>query len=32
MLDVRAYEKKEHLKKVKKQYGAKPDQGAGPTL
>lgn len=32
MLDVRAYEKKEHLKKVKKQYGPKPDQGVGPTL
>ena len=32
MLDVRAYEKKEHLKKVKKQYGAKPDEGSAPAL
>jgi hypothetical protein len=32
MLDVRAYERKLHLKKVKKQYGAKPDEGAAPAF
>jgi hypothetical protein len=32
MLDVRAYERKLHLKKVKKQYGSKPDEGAAPAL
>lgn len=32
MLDVRSYEKKEHLKKVKNQYGAKSDEGAAPTF
>ena len=32
MLDVRLYEKQQHLKKVRKQYGAKPAEGAGPTL
>ncbi len=33
MLDVRNYEKTQHLKTVKEQYGAKADQGAGaPTL
>lgn len=33
MLDVRNYEKKIYLQKVRKQYGAKPEQeGAGPSL
>lgn len=32
MLDVRNYERQLHLKKVRKQYGAKPEAGAGPTL
>jgi hypothetical protein len=32
MLDVRNYESQIHLKKVRKQYGAKPAEGAGPTL
>lgn len=32
MLDVRNYEKKQHLKKVKEQYGAKPSAEAGPTV
>lgn len=32
MLDVRSYEKKEHLKKVKNQYGAKPDSGQAPAF
>lgn len=32
MLDVRAYEQAEHLKKVRKQYGAKADAGGAPTL
>jgi hypothetical protein len=27
MLDVRQYEKQLHLKKVRKQYGAKPEEG-----
>ena len=27
MLDVRQYEKQLHLKKVRKQYGAKPEAG-----
>ncbi len=31
MMDVRNYEKKQHLKKVHKQYGPKPDaEGAAP--
>lgn len=29
MLDVRTYEKKQYLDKVRKQYGAKPEQEAG---
>jgi hypothetical protein len=29
MMDVRRYEKKQYLSKVKKQYGAKPEEGAG---
>ena len=33
MLDVRNFEKKEYLKKVREQYGAKPEQEAGaPSL
>ena len=32
MLDVRNYEKKDYLKKVRSQYGAKPAEGAAPTL
>lgn len=33
MLDVRNFEKKEYLKKVREQYGAKPEQAAGaPSL
>jgi len=33
MLDVRNYEKKNYLQKVRKQYGAKPEQEAGgPSL
>lgn len=32
MLDVRQYEKQLHLKKVRKQYGAKPEEGAAPTI
>jgi hypothetical protein len=28
MLDVRQYEKQLHLKKVRKQYGAKAEEGA----
>jgi hypothetical protein len=33
MLDVRNYEKKQYLTKVRAQYGAKPAEGAGaPTL
>lgn len=33
MLDVRNYEKKKYLDKVRKQYGAKPEQQAGgPAL
>lgn len=32
MLDVRAYEKKQVLKKVQKQYGAKPAEEQTPTL
>ena len=31
MLDVRNYEKKQHLDKVREQYGAKA-QAAGPTI
>ena len=31
MLDVRNYEKKIYLGKVRKQYGAKPDAEAGPA-
>lgn len=30
MLDVRNYEKTQHLKRVHKQYGPKPEAGAGP--
>jgi hypothetical protein len=29
MLDVRNYEKQVHLKKVREQYGAKPEQETG---
>lgn len=29
MIDVRNYEKKNYLKKVRKQYGAKPEEAAG---
>lgn len=32
MLDVRNYEKKQHLKKVHEQYGAQPDAEGGPTV
>lgn len=32
MLDVRQYERQLYLKRVRKQYGAKPDQGAAPVL
>ena len=32
MIDVRNYEKKEHLKKVREQYGAKPEQAEAPSL
>lgn len=32
MLDVRTYEKQLHLKKVRKQYGAKPQEGAAGTI
>jgi len=32
MLDVRNYEKAKHLAKVRKMYGAKPEEGAAPTL
>jgi hypothetical protein len=33
MLDVRNYEKKEYLEKVRKQYGSKPEeQAGGPVL
>lgn len=33
MLDVRNYEKKNYLQKVRKQYGAKPEEAAGgPSL
>jgi hypothetical protein len=32
MLDVRNYEKKQHLKKVFDQYGPKPDAEGGPTV
>ena len=33
MLDVRNYEKRNYLQKVRKQYGAKPEQDAGgPSL
>ena len=31
MLDVRNYEKKIYLGKVRKQYGAKPEAEAGPA-
>lgn len=31
MLDVRNYEKKIYLGKVRKQYGAKPEEAAGPA-
>jgi hypothetical protein len=31
MLDVRNYEKKQHLKKVHEQYGAVPADAATPT-
>ena len=32
MIDVRNYEKAKHLTKVRNQYGAKPEEGAGPTI
>lgn len=32
MLDVRNYEKKQHLKKVHDQYGAKPDAEGAPSV
>jgi hypothetical protein len=32
MLDVRNYEKKQHLKKVFDQYGPKPEAEGGPTI
>lgn len=32
MLDVRSYERMGYLKKVRKQYGAKPEQGNMPSL
>lgn len=32
MLDVRQYERQQHLKKVRKQYGAKPEEGAAPAI
>lgn len=32
MLDVRNFEKREHLKQVKDQYGAKPAEAGAPTL
>ena len=32
MLDVRQYEKQLHLKKVRKQYGAKAEEGAAPAV
>ena len=32
MLDVRQYEKQLHLKKVRKQYGAKSEEGATPSI
>ncbi len=32
MLDVRQYEKQLHLKKVRKQYGAKAEEGAAPAI
>ena len=32
MLDVRTYEKQLHLKKVRKQYGAKAEEGAAPSI
>ena len=32
MLDVRNYEKKQHLKKVHTQYGPKAEEAGGPAL
>ena len=32
MLDVRNFEKKEYIKKVREQYGAKPEQSEAPSL
>lgn len=32
MLDVRQYERQLHLKKVRKQYGAKAEEGAAPAI
>ncbi len=32
MLDVRQYEKQLHLKKVRKQYGAKSEEGAASNI
>lgn len=32
MLDVRAYEKKQNLKKVQMQYGAKPESEQAPSV
>ena len=31
MLDVRNYEKQKYLENVRKQYGAKPEEAAGPA-
>lgn len=32
MLDVRTYERKQHLAAVKNQYGQKPEQAGGPMM
>jgi hypothetical protein len=32
MLDVRTYENEQHLIKVRRQYGAKPEEQGGPTI
>ena len=32
MLDVRNFEKKQHLKQVRDQYGAKPESEAAPSI
>ena len=31
MLDVRSYEKKQYLEKVRKQYGVKPEEAEGAS-